>query len=56
MKKVFAIIFLIMLPVCSFASEKPVWIEATGEACLGEIDTQKEVKENKNSLLDDTNL
>ena len=43
MKKLFAIIFLIILPVCSFASEKPVWIEATGETYLGEIDT--EVKE-----------
>lgn len=45
MKKLFAIIFLIMLPVCSFASEKPVWVEATGEAYLGEIDTPKEVKD-----------
>jgi hypothetical protein len=45
MKKLFVIIFLIMLPVCSFASEKPVWAEATGEAYLGEIDTPKEVKE-----------
>lgn len=45
MKKLFAIIFLIILPVCSFASEKPVWVEATGEAYLGEIDTPKEVKE-----------
>ena len=45
MKKLFAIIFLIMLPLCSFASEKPVWVEATGEAYLGEIDTPKEVKE-----------
>ena len=45
MKKLVTIIFLIMLPVCSFASEKPVWVEATGEAYLGEIDTQKEVKD-----------
>jgi len=44
MKRLFAIIFLIILPVCSFASEKPVWVEATGEAYLGEIDTPKEVK------------
>ena len=44
MKKLFVIIFLIILPVCSFASEKPVWTQATGEAYLGEIDTPKEVK------------
>jgi len=44
MKKLFAIIFLILLPVFSFASEKPVWVEATGEAYLAEIDTPKEVK------------
>jgi len=44
MKKLVTIIFLIMFPVCSFASEKPVWVEATGEAYLGEIDTPKEVK------------
>ncbi|MBU4393351.1 MAG: hypothetical protein KJ920_13030, partial [Actinobacteria bacterium] len=45
MKRLFVIIFLIMLPVFSFASEKPVWVEATGEAYLGEIDTPKEVKD-----------
>jgi len=45
MKRLFAIFCILMLPVCSFASEKPVWVEATGEAYLGEIDTPKEVKE-----------
>ena len=45
MKKLFAIIFFVILPVCSFASEKPVWVEARGEAYLGEIDTPKEIKE-----------
>ena len=45
MKKVFTIIFLIMFPVSSFASEKPVWVEATGEAYLGEIETPMEVKD-----------
>jgi hypothetical protein len=45
MKNIFAIIFLIMLPVCSFASEKSAWVEATGEAYLGEIETPKEVKD-----------
>ncbi|HUV49575.1 MAG TPA: DUF4384 domain-containing protein [Anaerolineae bacterium] len=45
MKKLLVILCILILPVCSFASEKPVWVEATGEACLGEIDTPKEVKE-----------
>jgi len=44
-KRLFVIFCIVILPVCSFASEKPVWVEATGEACLGEIDTPKEVKE-----------
>jgi len=45
MKKLFVIFCILVLPVCSFASERPVWAEATGEAYLGEIDTQKEVKD-----------
>ena len=45
MKKLFVIFCILIFPVCSFASEKPVWVEATGEAYLGEIDTPKEVKE-----------
>ncbi|MBI5892071.1 MAG: DUF4384 domain-containing protein [Deltaproteobacteria bacterium] len=44
MKK-FLIIALLFIPVLSFASETPVWITAEGEAYLGEIETQKEVKE-----------
>ena len=28
-----------------FASDKPVWVESDGEAVMGEIETQKEVKE-----------
>ncbi len=45
MKKVFLLIFLLcFFPVRSF-SQPPIWIEATGEAQLGELDTQKEVKE-----------
>jgi len=43
--KIFLIIILFFIPVVSFASEKPDWFEATGEAILGEIDTPKEVKE-----------
>jgi len=45
MKKLFVIFCILILPVCSFASEKPVWVEATGEAYLGEIETPKEVKD-----------
>ncbi len=44
MKKLLVIFCILILPVCSFASEKPVWVEAKGEAYLGEIDTPKEVK------------
>lgn len=36
---------LLLLPIVCLAAEKTVWIEATGEALLGEIETQKEVKE-----------
>jgi hypothetical protein len=42
MKK-FSIIILLLMPVLSFASEKPVWTEADGEAYMSEIDTPKEV-------------
>jgi len=45
MKKLFVIFCILILPVCSFASEKPVWVKATGEAYLGEIDTPKEVRD-----------
>ena len=39
------ITILILLPIMSFASEKPVWVESEGMAVVGEIETQKEVKE-----------
>ena len=45
MNKLLIIFWLLLFPVISFASETPVWVEATGEAYLGEIDTPKEVKE-----------
>jgi hypothetical protein len=46
MKEILVICFiLILLPLVCLAAEKPVWIEATGEALLGEIETQKEVKD-----------
>lgn len=44
MTRLFAVI-LLLLPVISFASEKPVWVESEGMAIMGEIETQKEVKE-----------
>lgn len=40
---VITVIFFVASAV--FASEKPVWIEADGEAVMGDIETQKEVKE-----------
>lgn len=36
---------LLLLPVISFASEKPVCVDAEGEAYMSEIDTPKEVME-----------
>ncbi|MBI5874543.1 MAG: DUF4384 domain-containing protein [Deltaproteobacteria bacterium] len=45
MKKFVLTIILFLIPILSHASENPVWIEAEGEAYLGEIETQKEVKE-----------
>lgn len=44
MRRLFAVI-LLLLPVISFAYEKPVWVESEGMAVIGEIETQKEVKE-----------
>jgi len=44
MKKFLAIV-LILIPVISFAAEKPDWFEAEGEAVMGEYDTKKEVCE-----------
>lgn len=44
MKK-FLTTILLLIPLLSHASETPVWITAEGEAYLGEIETQKEVKE-----------
>lgn len=44
MKKILAIV-LILIPVISFAAEKPDWFESEGEAVMGEYDTKKEVCE-----------
>ncbi len=38
-------IILLLLPVVSSAVEQPVWVESSGEAQMGEMDTQKEVKD-----------
>lgn len=45
MKKIPLIFFLLAFPFVSFAADKPVWVESDGEAVMGEIETQKEVKE-----------
>ncbi len=37
--------FLFLIPAFSFASDNPIWVESEGEAVMGEIETQKEVKE-----------
>uniref|UniRef100_A0A7C4EJJ2 DUF4384 domain-containing protein n=1 Tax=Thermodesulfovibrio aggregans TaxID=86166 RepID=A0A7C4EJJ2_9BACT len=39
------IIFILIISSYSYASEKPVWVEADGEAYMSEIDTPKEVIE-----------
>ena len=41
----FLVIILLLIPVLSFASEKPIWVDAEGEAYMSEIDTPKEVME-----------
>jgi len=38
-------LILFLLPFISLAAEKPLWVEATGEARLGDVDTVKEVKQ-----------
>ena len=45
MKKILTIVVFLILPLISLAAEKPVWLEADGEAYMGEIETQREVKE-----------
>ncbi|KAF0144372.1 MAG: hypothetical protein FD156_1923 [Nitrospirae bacterium] len=45
MKKIPLIFLLLALPFVSLAADKPAWIDADGEAVMGDIETQKEVKE-----------
>ncbi|MFA5073673.1 MAG: DUF4384 domain-containing protein [Nitrospirota bacterium] len=44
MRKISWFIFL-FVPFIAFASEQPVWVESTGEAHMGEMDTLKDVKD-----------
>jgi hypothetical protein len=39
------LIVLIMITSQAFSADKPIWVLAEGEAYMGEIETQKEVKE-----------
>jgi len=43
--KILFIIILLLTPIESYAAEKPIWIDATGETYMSENDTLKEVKE-----------
>lgn len=43
MRRLFAAI-LLLLPVITFASDEPIWVESDGIAIMGEVETQKEVK------------
>ena len=45
MKKLLIIALFLIVPTFIYANEEPVWVEAAGEAILGELDTPKEVKE-----------
>jgi len=46
MKNIFILCsLLLLLPLAGLAAEKPVWVDATGEALMGEIETQKEAKD-----------
>ena len=45
MNRFFIALYLILIANLSYASEKPVWVEAEGEAYQGDIETPKEVKE-----------
>ncbi|MEN6638587.1 MAG: DUF4384 domain-containing protein, partial [Smithella sp.] len=45
MRKLFVLLILVIFPLISLAAEKPVWVDAVGEALMGEIETQKEAKD-----------
>jgi hypothetical protein len=45
MKKILMLCIFLMLPLIALAAENPIWVDADGAAYMGEIETQKEVKE-----------
>lgn len=45
MKKALFIIVFLVIPLLSSGEDKPLWVEATGEASQSDVDTLKEVKE-----------
>jgi len=45
MKKILTLCIFLMLPFTAHAAEKSVWVDADGQASMGEIETQKEVRE-----------
>jgi Ni,Fe-hydrogenase III component G len=45
MKRVFLGVVMVLLPLMVRAAEKPLWVDSAGEAQMGEMDTQKEVKD-----------
>lgn len=45
MKQALFIIMFLVIPLIAMGAEKPLWVEATGEALQSDIDTPKEVKD-----------
>lgn len=45
MKLAISLCLCLILPLAALAADKPVWVEATGEARMGEMDTLKEVRD-----------
>lgn len=45
MKNILIILATLFIPAVLYAAEEPVWVEAGGEASLGDVDTPKEVKD-----------
>lgn len=45
MKTPFLVVLLLLIPLITFAADEAVWVEASGEAWLGDMDTPKEVKD-----------
>jgi hypothetical protein len=45
MKKILTICIFLVLPFVAHATEKSLWVEINGEAYMGDVETQKDVKE-----------